>query len=155
MPSFEVVTVVDGAAPQQVFDAALDAELHTRSMGASGEQVVGTLPAGGLGPGDQVTFAARHFGVRWRLTAVVAVYEPPVRFVDEQVRGPFKRWFHEHEFTPNGTDGAGGTVMTDRVSFESPLGPLGRIADALVLRRYMAHLIRTRGRYLAEVLRQG
>lgn len=83
------------------------------------------------------------------MTSVITEYQYPGRFVDEQVRGPFQRWWHEHTFTAtlNGT-----TVMTDVAQFQSLLGPLGSLADRLVLDRYMSHLLRQRSTWLKTTL---
>jgi ligand-binding SRPBCC domain-containing protein len=149
MPHFEVVTAVP-APPDRVFAACLDVEAHTRSMAASSERAVDGRTRGELLLGETVTFQARHFGLTWRLTARITSYDPPRRFVDEQESGPFKRWRHAHHFEP---DGAGGTVMKDVIDFASPLGPVGRIVDSVLLSRYLPRLIRIRNAYLASTFR--
>ncbi|MGW7079728.1 SRPBCC family protein [Streptomyces sp. NPDC054866] len=146
MHRFEVVTAV-AAPPHQVFAVCLNVEVHTRSMAESSERAVGGKTRGELVLGDTVTFQARHLGLSWRLKARITSYDRPRCFVDEQESGPFKRWRHAHYFEP---DGAGGTIMRDVIDFASPLGPVGRIVDRLLLSRYMPHLIRTRNAYLAS-----
>ncbi|MGW1376136.1 SRPBCC family protein [Streptomyces sp. NPDC002446] len=146
MQHFEVVTAV-AAPPDQVFAVCLDVEAHTRSMADSSERAVGGKTRGELALGDTVTFQARHLGLTWRLKARITSYDRPRCFVDEQESGPFKRWRHAHLFEP---DGAGGTIMRDVIDFASPLGPVGRIVDRLLLSRYMPHLIRIRNAYLAS-----
>ncbi len=61
----------------------------------------------------------------------IEVWEPGVRFVDQQLRGPYALWHHTHEFEP---DGAGGTRMRDIVRYALPGGPLGEAAMPLVRR---------------------
>ncbi|WP_405775479.1 SRPBCC family protein [Streptomyces sp. NBC_00859] len=146
MPNFEVVTAV-AAPPDQVFALCLDVQAHTRSMAASSERAVDGTTRGELSLGDTVTFQARHFGLTWRLKARITSYERPRYFVDEQESGPFERWRHVHCFEP---DGAGGTVMRDVIEFASPLGPVGRIVDSIVLSRYMPRLIRIRNASLSR-----
>jgi ligand-binding SRPBCC domain-containing protein len=101
-----------------------------------------------MGPGDTVTWRARHFGVVFRMTSAITEYEYPARFVDEQQQGPFRRWWHAHEFAA--TDG--GTRMLDVVEFRSPLGLAGATADRLVLGHYMPRLLRQRNAWLKAVL---
>ncbi|GAA4965644.1 hypothetical protein GCM10023205_32520 [Yinghuangia aomiensis] len=154
MPSFELVTRI-AAPPERVFDASLDVDVHTASMADSGERVVGGVSAGGMRLGDTVTWRARHFGVWWRMTSAITAYDRPGFFVDEQRRGPFRRWRHEHHFAADDAtrDGSGsGTVMRDVVEFTSPLGVLGRAVDALVLRRYMLKLIAERNAHIKALV---
>jgi len=76
------------APPSLCFDLARDVEFHQRSTAASRERAVGGVTSGLLGPGDEVTWEATHFGVRQRLTSRITEFEPPRRFVDEMV-GPW------------------------------------------------------------------
>lgn len=144
MSCFEVVTPIN-ASPRLVFDLSTDVDVHAASMAGSGERVVGGVTTGRMGLGDTVTFEARHFGLRWRMTSRISVLERPDRFVDEQVSGPFKRWHHAHHFEP---DGNGGTVMRDVVDFTAPLGLLGGAVESAVLDRYMHRLISARNQHL-------
>jgi ligand-binding SRPBCC domain-containing protein len=148
VPSIRLETVI--AAPiGDCFDLSLSVDAHTASMRASGERAVGGVTRGTMKAGDTVTWRARHFGREFRMTVAIAEYEYPHRFVDEQQRGPFRRWRHEHMFTVI-TDGR--TEMTDVVEFQSPLGPAGSIADRLVLTRYLSGLLRSRNGWLKSVL---
>lgn len=147
MSRFEVVTEI--RAPRElVFDTSLSVEVHTSSMQSSGERAVAGVTEGMLALGDQVTWVARHFGVRWRLTSTISGYDRPVSFVDEQVAGPFRRWYHEHHFEAAGE----GTVMRDVIEFSAPFGPVGALVEVLVLRRYMARLILLRNRHIKELI---
>ncbi len=145
MTLIDLSTVVRAPAGQ-VFDLSLDVDAHTASMARSGERIVAGVRAGRMGPGDTVTWAARHFGVPWRMTSRITAYERPHRFVDEQVRGPFRRWRHEHTFAEDPARGV--TVMRDVIDFAAPLGVAGRLAERLVLERYLRRLIAERNAHL-------
>ena len=82
--------------------------------------------------GTPIEYRLRLHGVpiRWRTT--IAVWDPPRRFVDVQVSGPYLLWHHTHDFEP---DGDGGTLMRDTVRYALPLGALGSVAHGLVVRR--------------------
>lgn len=124
------------AAPAAAcFDLSLSVDAHTGSMAASGERAVAGVTSGVMKLGDTVTWRARHFGIAFRMTSAITDYERPIRFVDEQQRGPFQRWWHEHTFTA--IDGGMKTLMVDVVEFRSRFGPLGDITDRLLLDRYM------------------
>lgn len=141
--TFETTTAI-AASPEVVFDLSLDIDAHLDSQAAAGERAVGGVTAGRIGLGEEVTWRATHFGVPFTMTSRITELERPHRFVDEQTRGPFRRFRHEHEFRPSGA----GTTMVDRVSFDAPLGPLGRLVERLVLGAYLERLIEERGRFL-------
>jgi len=143
--SFECRTMV-GAPVTALFDLALDVDAHTQSMQRSGERAVAGVTSGAMTLGDQVTWRAKHFGIPFTMTSKIVELDRPTRFVDRQMRGPFRRFRHEHRFEPAGT----GCVMIDRVEFEAPLGPIGRAVERLVLRSYIQKLIAQRNRYLAD-----
>jgi ligand-binding SRPBCC domain-containing protein len=149
MPVIRVETLID-APVQQCFDLARDVEAHIRSTGPSRERAVGGVTSGLLALGDSVTWEAVHFGVRQRLTARITRFEPPALFEDEQVRGAFHAFTHRHEFRVV----TGGTLMIDTFRYVAPLGILGRIANALFLRRYMRRFIVERARALREMAQQ-
>jgi len=82
----------------------------------------------------------------WRV--FVREYDPPVRFLDVQVRGPFARWEHRHLFLSEGD----GTRVEDRVVYRLPLGVVGQAAHALVVGRQLSALWAYRRRRIDEVL---
>jgi len=131
------------------FDLSLSVDAHTASMRRSDERAIGGVTSGALKLGDTVTWRARHFGIAFRMTSAITEYQYPSRFIDEQLHGPFGRWWHAHTFT---TAASGDTVMTDVVQFQSPLGPLGTLADRLVLDHHMPYLLRQRNAWLKATL---
>jgi ligand-binding SRPBCC domain-containing protein len=136
----------ESALPREhLFDLARSVDTHTESQKGAGERAVAGVTSGLIGDGQEVTWRARHFGVRLRMTSRITSLDFPKTFADEQVKGPFKAFRHVHEFEATAT----GSIMTDRVEFTAPFGPLGRLVELLVLRRYLERLIRDRGRYLA------
>ena len=58
----------------------------------------------------------RGVPIRWQ--SKISVWEPPARFVDEQIQGPYRLWRHEHTFH----DQSGGTLVGDRVEYSAPGG---------------------------------
>jgi len=146
--SFRLETVI-GATISDCFELSLSVDAHAASMSESGERAVGGVTGGVMKLGDTVTWRARHFGVAFEMTSAITGYECPSRFVDEQQCGPFRRWWHEHTFTAMAN---GKTQMIDVVEFQAPLGPLGSIADRLVLDHYMPRLLRRRNSWLKATL---
>jgi ligand-binding SRPBCC domain-containing protein len=146
--SIRLETVI-AAPPGDCFGLSLSVDAHAASMRASGERAVSGVTSGAMKLGDTVTWRARHFGIVFRMTSAITEYEYPGRFVDEQQRGPFRRWRHEHRFAALAN---GETQMIDLVEFQSPLGPLGFVADRLALDHYLPHLLRQRNAWLKTTL---
>ena len=151
MPRIEL-TVEIAAPPERCFDLARSVGAHVRSTAASGERAVAGVTTGLLGPGDSVTWEARHLGVRQRLTSRITAFDRPRHFRDSMVRGAFRRFDHDHYFEPSGD---GGTVMREVFDYEAPLGPLGRLAERLFLTRYMRHFLEERNRHVKAAAESG
>jgi ligand-binding SRPBCC domain-containing protein len=133
---FDLETLI--AAPvQAVFDASLDIDAHLASMESSGEEAIGGVTSGSIGLGETVTWRAKHFGITWKMTSKITELDAPHSFLDEQVKGPFKLFRHQHRFEPT----EAGTRMTDHIVFDAPLGVLGLIAERVVLGTYLPKLI--------------
>jgi len=99
-------------------------------------------------PGTLLDYRLRLFGVPVRWQSRIALVEAPERFVDVQVRGPYRSWQHEHRFAAV----TGGTEVIDRVDYAMPLGPLGTLAHALFVRRTLASIFAYRRERLADLL---
>ena len=141
----ELETVI--RAPRtRCFDLSRDLDLHQRSMSASGERAVAARTSDLIGFGEEVTWRARHFGVTHEHTARITAFDRPAHFRDTMVRGRFKRFEHDHFFE----DGSAGTIMRDVVVFESPLGPLGRLVDGVILVKYLRRLLEERNRAIRQ-----
>ena len=101
-----------------------------------------------MAAGTVLEYRLRWVGLPLRWRAYVREYDPPFRFVDVQVRGPYDRWEHRHRFL----EANGGTVVEDRIVYRLPLGPAGRLLHALVVRRQVRGAFTYRTRRLAELL---
>ncbi|WP_104043923.1 SRPBCC family protein [Arthrobacter sp. ZGTC412] len=142
--NFECITRTS-LSRRELFDLARSVDAHKESMAGSREEAVAGVTSGLISLGEEVTWRAWHFGFPLRMTSRISEMEAPSYFVDEQIKGPFRRFRHVHEFK----DDPAGTVMIDRIEFAAPLGFLGRLAERLVLARYLQKLIETRNRHLA------
>lgn len=132
--------VTDIQAPvEKCFDLSRSIDLHLDSMAASRERAVAGVTSGLIGPGEEVTWEARHFGLRWHATSRVVEFDRPRRFADEMVRGPFALFRHEHEFEAEN----GRTRMVDVVTYRTRCGPMTALTD-LITGPYLARLLRIR-----------
>ncbi len=146
MPTIVLTTRIH-APPERCFDLSRSIALHVASTRQTGERAVGANASGLLGLGEEVTWSARHFGIRQTLTSRITVFDRPHHFRDSMVAGAFRRFDHDHFFAARGED----TEMRDVFDFTSPLGPLGRLADVLVLERYLRRFLETRNEEIKRV----
>ncbi len=84
-----------------------------------------------LREGTLIDYRLRVHGVPLRWQSAITTWDPPRRFVDEQRRGPYRRWVHTHDFL----EARGGTTVTDAVEFDVPFAPLTRPFVARDIRR--------------------
>ena len=119
------------AAPDEVFDFFSEAHnLEAITPPWLQFRVVTADPIA-MRPGTLIEYRLRlhRLPVNW-LTRIES-WLPGRRFEDRQLRGPYRLWHHTHTFEPCD----GGTRVRDQVRYAMPLGPLGRLADAAVVRR--------------------
>ncbi len=105
--------------------------------------IVGPPPAITEGTAIDYRIRVGLLPVAWR--SRVARWAPGSGFVDFQEKGPYRAWWHEHAFRAAGPS----TVMEDRVCYAPPFGPLGRLADRLLIVPALRRIFRHR----ADVIR--
>jgi ligand-binding SRPBCC domain-containing protein len=135
------VTTRIAAVPERCFDLARSVDAHLQSAADTGERVVAGRTSGLCELGDVVTWEGRHLGVVQRLTSRITALQRPTYFQDRMVAGAFRSFEHDHHFEP---DGAGGTVMRDELRFAAPYGPIGWLAERLVLAHHLRRFLERR-----------
>lgn len=103
-------------------------------------------------PGALIDYRLKLHGVPVRWRTRIAVWEPPVRFIDVQIRGPYALWEHTHTFEPCGEHAV---RIDDRVRYAMPLGMIGRAAHAAFVKRDLDRVFAYRERAVAERLGLG
>lgn len=73
----------------------------------------------------------------------------PHFFIDEQRKGPYAIWHHEHHFE----EVTGGTKMTDKLYYSLPLGPIGKMANRLIIKNKVLSIFEYRKKVLADLFR--
>lgn len=153
MVTLEELTVIE-APVARCFDLARSVEVHLAGNTHFGETAVaaGGVTSGLLSLGQRVTWQARHFWVRQKLTTEITAMQPPAYFQDTMITGAFQSMNHDHFFR---TISTGRTEMRDVFRFAAPIPILGRIAEVLVLTRYMRMLLHERNAVIKEVAESG
>ena len=143
-------TIFIRAPIQRCFDLARSVEVHVLGNIHFQESAtaVGGRTTGLIELGERVTWRAKHFWVWHELTSEIVRLQSPTYFRDVMVRGIFRSMTHDHYFRQL----AGGqTEMRDVFTFGAPLPPLGRVAEAIFLGRYMRQLLRERNDVIRQV----
>jgi ligand-binding SRPBCC domain-containing protein len=96
--------------------------------------------------GTIIDYRLRLRGIPLTWQSVISVWEPPSRFVDRQVRGPYRLWHHEHSFVEHD----GGTLIRDRIEYAIIGGP---IVHELFVRRDLERIFAYRQDRLATLLK--
>ncbi len=115
---------------------------------ALGFTVLSTLPET-IHPGLMIRYRVRpiwKIPVSW-LTEITQV-QRPAYFVDEQRIGPYRIWHHEHFFRVVGADR---TEVRDLIHYVPPLGPLGSIINALLIRPQLERIFAFREQELTRI----
>ena len=102
-----------------------------------------------MGPGALIRYRLRVRGMPVGWLTAIREWDPPHRFVDEQVRGPYALWHHTHTFERDGEDA---TIMRDEVRYALPCGPLGDLARRLFVGRDLDEIFDFRARRIVELL---
>ena len=98
-------------------------------------------------PGTLIQYRLRLHGVPVNWLTAIQEWDPPHRFVDVQLRGPYALWHHTHDLRG---DGEGGTVMRDVVRYAIGLGPVGALAHRLLVRRDLESIFDFRSGHIAQ-----
>lgn len=94
--------------------------------------------------GTLIDYRLRVRGIPMRWQSEITVWDPPHRFVDEQRRGPYRYWHHEHTFESRGD----GTLVRDIVTYRAPLSWL---VNRLLVEPDLRRVFEFRAQVLAQI----
>ena len=109
-------------------------------------RIHGESPAA-LSEGSRIEYRIRWAIFRLRWVTRITRWQPGRGFQDVQEKGPYKTWIHSHRFSRRGN----ASVVDDEVEYALPLGPLGRLAHALRVRRQLEEIFAYRRRAVEEI----
>jgi len=100
-----------------------------------------------MAQGAQFDYVIKWLGLPMKWRSLISAYNPPFSFADEQLIGPYKTWHHEHTFSQT----TNGVIVGDHLQYSLPLGPLGAIAQAVMVKRQLESVFRYRQSELAKI----
>jgi len=133
------------------FDLSRSIDLHQISTAKTNEKAIAGITSGLVNVNDYVTWEAVHFGIKQQLTSKISKVEPNIHFRDEQLKGAFRYFVHDHYFKEQD----GKVIMTDNFEFSSPYGLLGKLFDKLILKNYMKSFLIERNQVIKEFAESG
>jgi ligand-binding SRPBCC domain-containing protein len=102
-----------------------------------------------MGVGTFLQYRLRLHGVPATWHTTIQAWDPPHRFVDVQVRGPYALWHHTHTFEATAD---GDTLMRDVVRYAIGFGALGEIAHRALVRRDVEAIFDFRAREVPRLI---
>ena len=99
--------------------------------------------------GALIDYTIRIWGVPLHWRTLITAYEPPHRFVDEQLKGPYAFWHHTHTFT----EVEGGVNIEDHVRYAMPFGWLGQAVHAIYVQRDLQRIFNHRKQIVDDLFR--
>jgi ligand-binding SRPBCC domain-containing protein len=145
MPTIELELQIKSDI-ETCFDLARSIDLHQISTAKTNEKAIGGVTSGLVTINDEIIWQATHFGITQKLTSKITSFNKPFHFRDEQLKGAFKYFVHDHCFEV--LDNM--VIMKDRFEFQSPCGFIGKLFDKLVLTQYMTKFLISRNNIIKE-----
>lgn len=141
------ITTTIKAPIEIVFDTCRNIDIHQYSASKTNEKAIAGKTSGLINKGETVTWKGKHFGVYIQHESIISEMEFPIYFADEQLKGHFKSFKHEHIFIQNENQ----TIMTDILEYETPFSVFGKQFNKLILENHITKFIIHRNIILKEL----
>jgi ligand-binding SRPBCC domain-containing protein len=122
---------------EKVFDTNRNIDIHQQSASKTKEVAIAGITTGIINKNETVTWKGKHFGVFLTHQSVISEMIFPTYFVDEQLKGNFKSFKHQHFFEQKENY----VEVTDILEYETPFGILGKLFDRLMLKKHLTNFI--------------
>ena len=146
MTQIKITTTIK-APIEIVFDTCRNIDIHQYSASKTNEKAIGGRTSGLINKGETVTWKGKHFGIYIQHESKISEMDFQNYFVDEQLKGHFKNFKHEHIFKQKENE----TIMTDILDYETPVGFVGKLFDKLLLENHLTKFIIHRNIILKEL----
>ncbi|MCW2117792.1 SRPBCC family protein [Flavobacterium sp. 7A] len=149
MTTIHLTTVIK-APIYIVFDHARNIDTHQQSASKTSEVAIAGTTHGLINKGETVTWRGKHFGFFLQHQSIISQMELYSYFVDEQLKGHFKSFKHQHFFEE--IDGQ--TIMKDVMEYETPFGIFGKLFDKMLLKDHLSQFLIERNKIVKKLSEQ-
>ena len=146
MTKIQVNTTIK-APIEIVFNNCRNIDIHQYSASKTNEKAIAGKISGLISKGETVTWKGKHFGIYIQHESIISEMDFPNYFVDEQLKGHFKSFKHQHFFIQKENQ----TIMTDILEYETPFGFFGKLFDKIILKNHLSNFIIYRNSILKEL----
>ena len=142
-----IITTNYYAPIETVFDTNRDIDIHQQSASKTEEIAIAGITSGLINKNETVTWKGKHFGVYLTHQSLISELIFPTYFVDEQLKGKFKSFKHQHFFEQKENY----VEVTDILNYETPYGIFGKLFDKLFLKKHLTDFIMKRNAVLKNL----
>ena len=132
---------------EKVFDINRNIDIHQQSASKTNEIAIAGITSGLINKNETVTWKGKHFGVYLTHQSLISELIFPTYFVDEQLKGQFKNFKHQHFFEQKENY----VEVTDILNYETPYGIFGKLFDKLFLKKHLTDFIMKRNAVLKNL----
>lgn len=132
---------------EKVFDINRNIDIHQQSASKTKEIAIAGITSGLINKNETVTWKGKHFGVYLTHQSLISELIFPTYFVDEQLKGKFKSFKHQHFFEQKENY----VEVTDILNYETPYGIFGKLFDKLFLKKHLTDFIMKRNAILKNL----
>lgn len=135
---------------ETVFDTNRNIDIHQQSASKTKEVAIAGITSGLINKNETVTWKGKHFGVFLTHQSLISEMIFPTYFIDEQLKGQFKSFKHQHFFEQKENY----VEVTDILEYETPFGIFGKLFDKLLLKNHLTNFIIHRNTVLRNLAEQ-
>lgn len=131
------ITTIYYAPIEKVFNLNRDITIHQKTAYKSKEIAIAGRTSGLINKNETVTWKGKHFGIYLTHQSIISEMIYPTFFVDEQLKGHFKSFKHQHFFEQKDNY----VEVTDVLEYETPFGIFGKLFDVILLKNHLTNFI--------------
>lgn len=146
MTQIKIITTIN-APIEIVFNNSRNIDIHQYSASKTKEKAIAGRTAGLIEISETVTWKGKHFGINLKHKSIITEMDFPNYFVDEQLKGHFKNFKHQHFFEEKENQ----TIMIDILEYDTPYGCIGKLFDKFILKNHLTNFILHRNQILKEI----